>query len=117
MCGCLVDDSLIEDSEMQPEPSSLVSCVMTHAHTQPYSPDRRPWRLPPGPSTVLLPHTAPYTPCVPTTLRLVRSFVSDSVAYLRGLVSPWELTAALFLHRDKMLTKVGGLGGWGGWWW
>lgn len=36
----------------------------------------------------------------------VRGFVRDSVSYLQGLFSPWELPQAIFHHRNKMITKV-----------
>ena len=36
----------------------------------------------------------------------VRGFVEDSVSYLRGLFSPWELPQAIFYHRNRMITKV-----------
>ncbi|KAF8067252.1 SEC15A [Scenedesmus sp. PABB004] len=53
-----------------------------------------------------LPYVAPFTACVPEALRLVRRFVADSVAYLRGLTSPGELLPAVLHQRDRMMAKV-----------
>ena len=52
------------------------------------------------------PFTAPFTALVPALLRVVRGFVADSAAYLRGLVPPWELHVALLQPRDRMVSKV-----------
>lgn len=53
-----------------------------------------------------LPYTAPFTACVPEVLNLVRKYVIDSLAYLRGLYSPQELLPAVLHQRDRMLSKV-----------
>eukprot|EP00775_Hariotina_reticulata_P012680 gene12680-12809_t len=53
-----------------------------------------------------LPYTAPFTCSVPEMLELCRQFVVDSLAFLRGLYSPWELLTAVFHQRDRMLSKV-----------
>eukprot|EP00879_Flechtneria_rotunda_P031208 GHRR01034071.1.p1 GENE.GHRR01034071.1~~GHRR01034071.1.p1 ORF type:complete len:165 (+),score=46.30 GHRR01034071.1:223-717(+) len=78
-----------------------------------------PCQLPPSPAAVTnrrlwvsesglppLPYTAPFTSSVPQVLGLVRRFVSDSLAYLRGLLSAGELLPAVLQHRDRMLSKV-----------
>jgi hypothetical protein len=54
-----------------------------------------------------LPYVAPFTGCVPEVLSLVRRYVIDSLAYLRGLQSPQELLPAVLHQRDRMLGKVG----------
>jgi hypothetical protein len=54
-----------------------------------------------------LPYVAPFTCCVPEVLALVRRYVIDSLAYLRGLHSPQELLPAVLHQRDRMLGKVG----------
>jgi hypothetical protein len=53
-----------------------------------------------------LPYTAPFTCSVPEVLELCRQFVVDSLAFLRGLYSPWELLTAVFHQRDRMLSKA-----------
>ncbi|KAF6251582.1 hypothetical protein COO60DRAFT_605748 [Scenedesmus sp. NREL 46B-D3] len=53
-----------------------------------------------------LPYVAPFTCCVPEVLCLVRRYVIDSLAYLRGLHSPQELLPAVLHQRDRMLGKV-----------
>eukprot|EP00882_Tetradesmus_deserticola_P016117 GHRQ01017193.1.p1 GENE.GHRQ01017193.1~~GHRQ01017193.1.p1 ORF type:complete len:300 (+),score=166.91 GHRQ01017193.1:1187-2086(+) len=53
-----------------------------------------------------LPYVAPFTCCVPEVLSLVRRYVIDSLAYLRGLHSPQELLPAVLHQRDRMLGKV-----------
>ncbi|WIA33058.1 hypothetical protein OEZ86_006214 [Tetradesmus obliquus] len=53
-----------------------------------------------------LPYIAPFTCCVPEVLSLVRRYVIDSLAYLRGLHSPQELLPAVLHQRDRMLGKV-----------
>jgi hypothetical protein len=55
------------------------------------------------PPSIALPYTAPYSPAAPAALRLMRRFVTDSVPYLRGLCSEWELPAAAFAARDRAL--------------
>jgi hypothetical protein len=54
-----------------------------------------------------LPYVAPFTCCVPEVLSLVRRYVIDSLAYLRGLHSGQELLPAVLHQRDRMLGKVG----------
>ncbi len=39
-------------------------------------------------------------------LAKIRSFVTDSVSYLDGLVSPWDMPPAVFNHRNRMISKV-----------
>lgn len=51
-----------------------------------------------------LPLVLPFTRCVPVLLRLLRSFVTDSLAFLKGLASPWELLQAVFHHRDRWVS-------------
>ncbi|MEW5309709.1 MAG: hypothetical protein WDW38_001573 [Sanguina aurantia] len=53
-----------------------------------------------------LPLVLPFTRCVPALLRLLRTFVTDSLAFLKGLASPWELLQAVFHHRDRMVSRV-----------
>ena len=36
----------------------------------------------------------------------IRSFVGESVSYLQGLFSPWDLPPAVFYHRNRMIAKV-----------
>lgn len=55
---------------------------------------------------IVPPYVAPYTSSVPQILQLIRSFVLDSRSYLKGLLNPWEVLPAVFLHRDRMLSKV-----------
>lgn len=54
-----------------------------------------------------LPYTAPFTASVPAMMSLVRRFVRDSLAYLRGVYSDTELLSAVLHQRDRMLSKVG----------
>lgn len=64
-------------------------------------------RVQPSPTGIPpLPYTAPFTASVPEVLSLVRRFVIDSLAYLRGLYSPGELLPAVLHQRDRMLSKV-----------
>ncbi|GLC33371.1 hypothetical protein PLESTB_000340000 [Pleodorina starrii] len=53
-----------------------------------------------------LPYRAPYTACLPRILQAVRGFVTDSLAYLQGLLSPWELLPAVLQARDRLLAKT-----------
>ena len=64
------------------------------------------------PFLALAPDTSHLTlhTCTPP-LSQIRSFVEDSISYLRGLFSPWDLPPALFYHRNRMISKVGGLAG------
>jgi len=55
---------------------------------------------------VTLPFLAPFSPCVPALLRSVRSYVDDSLSYLEGLCSSWELCPAVLYYRNKMMSKV-----------
>ncbi|KAG2450370.1 hypothetical protein HYH02_004875 [Chlamydomonas schloesseri] len=53
-----------------------------------------------------VPYTAPYTACLPRILTAIRGFVSDSLAYLQGLLSPWELLPAVLHARDRLIGKT-----------
>jgi hypothetical protein len=55
---------------------------------------------------VTVPFTAPFTSLVPALLRVVRGYVADSAAYLRGLVAPWDMAAALSGQRDRLVQSV-----------
>ncbi|GIM11364.1 hypothetical protein Vretimale_14890 [Volvox reticuliferus] len=54
----------------------------------------------------VLPYRVPYTASVPKILQAVRGFITDSLDYLQGLLSPWELLPAVLQARDRLLAKT-----------
>ncbi|KAG2441077.1 hypothetical protein HXX76_003930 [Chlamydomonas incerta] len=53
-----------------------------------------------------VPYAAPFTASLPRILTAIRGFVSDSLAYLQGLLSPWELLPAVLQARDRLIGKT-----------
>ena len=53
-----------------------------------------------------LPYVAPFTSSVPGLIKVIRNFTHESLAYLRGLYSAWELLPAVLHSRDRVMGKV-----------
>eukprot|EP00887_Chlorella_sp_A99_P005321 scaffold1.g5321.t1 len=52
------------------------------------------------------PFRAPFSAMVPDLARVIRGYIMDSVAYLKGLVTAGEVLPAAKQHRDRMLAAV-----------
>ena len=52
------------------------------------------------------PFRGPFSSMAPDLVRIIRGFITDSVAYLKGLVTAGEVLPAAKQHRDRMLGGV-----------
>jgi len=59
-----------------------------------------------GPENRPLPFTVPFTPMVPKLIQVARRFITDSTAYLRGIMGPGELLPVVRQFRDRLVSKV-----------
>eukprot|EP00873_Tetraselmis_striata_P023703 jgi/Tetstr1/443967/TSEL_031918.t1 len=57
-------------------------------------------------TTVKLPHSAPFSTMVPQLVKVMKRFIADSAAYLRGIMGPGELLHIVRQFRDNLISKV-----------